>query len=203
MTTALTAGGRELPVPVPWGAPPSDEVFGELRRWVRDYLCRSHPQLGRSGPVCPYVPRALDSGTLWAAVVPGRPAHADDVVGVMRRYRDWFTARTDPGDVHHALLVVFPAVAPEDVGWAVEQAQRRAKTAFARAGLMIGEFHDGPPAAGGIRNPAFRPLRSPLPLLAMRRMVATDLPFLSGAPEHLAAYRALFPEEARDDPATA
>ncbi|XVS62117.1 DUF6875 domain-containing protein [Actinosynnema sp. CA-299493] len=179
-----------MPVPVPWGANPSDGVLGELDRWAREYLCQSHLQLGRSGPVCPYVPRALEAGTLWAAVIAHRVREVDDVVGVMGHYRDWFTARTDPSEIHHALLVVFTALDPHEV----ERAQRRAKTSFARAGLMIGEFHDGPPAAGGIRNPAFRPLRSPLPLLAVRRMVTTDLPFLTDAPEHLTAYHSRFPE---------
>ena len=43
---------------------------------------------------------------------------------------------------------------------------------------MLGEFHSGPPAKGGLWNPDFRPLHSPVPLLAVRHMVATDLPFL-------------------------
>lgn len=30
-----------------------------LLDWARTYLCEDHPQLGRSGPVCPSFPRLL------------------------------------------------------------------------------------------------------------------------------------------------
>ncbi|MEU4768103.1 DUF6875 domain-containing protein [Actinosynnema sp. NPDC023794] len=180
--------------PVPWSG--QNGVSVAVDRWVRNYLCRTHPRLGRSGPVCPYVPHALAAQALSVAVVTGRPVHTGEVVGLMDRYRDWFTARTDPADLHQALLVLFPALGPGDVAWAVDEAQRISKTAFVRVGLMIGQFHDGPPAAGGIRNPAFRPLYAPVPLLAVRRMVRSDLPFLADDTEHLTAYRALFPHGA-------
>ncbi|CAL9463238.1 hypothetical protein SUDANB95_02665 [Actinosynnema sp. ALI-1.44] len=169
--------------PVPWGT--RGEVVDLVAAWVREYLCRTHPRLGRPGPVCPYVPAAVAAGALWTAVV-GDPVR--DVAGLLEHYRRWFRARTTPDDVHHALLVALPRVAAADI----ERAQRRCKTAFVRDGLMVGEFHDGPPAAGGVRNPDFRPLWSPVPLVAVRRMVASDLPFLTDDPEHLAAHRARF-----------
>ncbi|GAB2966772.1 DUF6875 domain-containing protein [Saccharothrix stipae] len=196
MRTAPATRPGAPPVPAAWdGLVPG----GVPVEWVRDYLCRPHPQLGRPGPVCPYVPAAVAARSLWTVVVTRRPDHVDDLVATMGWYRDWFTATTDPGDVRQALLVVFPGLRPDRVGL-IEQAQRRCKTAFVRAGLMIGEFHGGPPAAGGVRNPAFRPLRSPVPLLAVRRMVASDLPFLSTDPRHVAAYRAAFPGAADATP---
>ncbi|NUT98793.1 MAG: EF-hand domain-containing protein [Saccharothrix sp.] len=161
------------------------EVVDVVAGWVRDYLCRSHPRLGRPGPVCPYVPAAVAAGTLWTAVVTD---HVEDVVGLLEHYRTWFRARTAPDEVHHALLVVLPRIGAAEV----ERAQRRCKTGFVRDGLMVGEFHGGPPPAGGVRNPYFRPLWSPVPVLAVRRMVASDLPFLTDDPDHLAAHRALF-----------
>ena len=57
-----------------------------------------------------------------------------------------------------------------------------------RKGLMIGEFHDGPPPKPGLWNPDFRPLRSPVPLLAIRHMVPTDFPFLRDDDTTVAAY---------------
>ena len=47
-------------------------------------------------------------------------------------------------------------------------------------GLMIGQFYPGCDEAG-IRNPDFRPLQSPIPLLAIRHMVNSDFPFLAGS----------------------
>ena len=42
---------------------------------------------------------------------------------------------------------------------------------------MLGEFHNRTETPG-LHNPQFRPLRSPIPLLAIRFMVESDLPFL-------------------------
>jgi hypothetical protein len=57
---------------------------------------------------------------------------------------------------------------------------------------MIGEYHEGPPDKAGLWNSRFRPLRSPVPLLAIRHMVPTDFPFLSLDDDHVAAYLQLF-----------
>ena len=43
---------------------------------------------------------------------------------------------------------------------------------------MIGQFYPGC-AENGLWNPDFRPLDSPLPMLAIRHMVESDLPFLT------------------------
>ena len=109
----------------------------------------------------------------------------------MRTYRRWFEQAWLSG--HHALMVLFPAVGPHDVPWVIDAPQRHLKTEFVERGLMVGEFHAGPPMAAGLHNPRFRPLRSPVPLLAIRAMVPTDLPFLLGDPRHRAAYEARFP----------
>lgn len=42
---------------------------------------------------------------------------------------------------------------------------------------MIGEFHNRNESPG-LHNPHFRPLRSPIPMLAIRFMAEADLPFL-------------------------
>ena len=173
--------------------PATDEVHRLLWHWCRDYLCLPHRALGRDGPVCPYLPAALRGGRLHLAVWPGCPGGQSAVAQAVRRYRARFE-RLDRGRPH-ALLVAFPAVTAEDVAWVVDGTQRLMKTEFVDRGLMIGEFHPGPPAAAGLHNPGFRPLHSPLPLLAIRAMVRTDLPFLAGDDRHLAAYRSRFPAQ--------
>ena len=54
------------------------------------------------------------------------------------------------------------------------------KTQFVRSGCMLGEFHQGPPKKGGLHNPDFRPLFSPIAMMAIRQMVETDIHFLKG-----------------------
>ncbi|OKK02918.1 hypothetical protein AMK26_23225 [Streptomyces sp. CB03234] len=190
-----------MPAPWPLDAVPPDVAHpGACRtvvEWVREYLARPHGDLGRPGPVCPYVPGALAHRGLRAVVWPDRPSGVGQVVAVMRAYRDWFMgsggAVPGVGDRRWAaLLVLFPALTRDDVVWAIDGAQRALKTEFVERGLMVGEFHDGPPAVPGLWNRDFRPLRSPVPLLAMRAMVRTDLPFLRDDPRQLAAHRDRF-----------
>ncbi|GIH97685.1 DUF6875 domain-containing protein [Planobispora siamensis] len=158
--------------------------------WAGSYLCAPHPDLGRRGAVCPYAQGSLTRGRFYLAVRPGRPRSAEQIVRSMQPYREWFTdlaPRTHDGALFTTILVLFPDLPPESRGL-IDEAQRRLKDGYTRSGLMIGEFHDGPPDKGGLRNPAFRPLRSPVPLLAIRHMIASDEPFLSGDPRHHAAY---------------
>jgi hypothetical protein len=65
--------------------------------------------------------------------------------------------------------------------------QARLKERFVREGLMVGQFHPQC-EQGGLWNTDFRPLRAPIPLLAIRQMVTSDLPFLLGSPAHVSAY---------------
>jgi hypothetical protein len=163
--------------------------------WARDYLSRPHPDLGRPGPVCPYVPRSLRSADFWVTAHHGARPVLGELVQTILLYRDWFV-RLEPrhgrGAQLKTILVLFPDVTTADAPLLVDRAQELLKTEFVRAGLMVGEFHPGPPSAPGLWNKAFRPLHSPVPLLAIRHMVPTDLPFLTGTPEHLAAYLARF-----------
>jgi Domain of unknown function (DUF6875) len=166
-------------------------IFG----WARAYLSRPHPDLGRPGPVCPYVPRSLRSSHFWVTAHHGAQPEPAELVQTVRRYRDWFI-RLEPDDGQGAqlktILVLFPHIATADAPRLVDPAQQLLKTEFTRAGLMVGEFHPAPPQAPGLWNKDFRPLRSPVPLLAIRHMVPSDLPFLAGNAEHSAAYLARF-----------
>jgi hypothetical protein len=76
----------------------------------------------------------------------------------------------------------------------LDELQRQLKDEFVPQGLMIGQFHPQCPQPG-LWNPQFRPLQSPIPLLALRRMVASDLPFLVGSCAHASSYLTNFARE--------
>ena len=75
-----------------------------------------------------------------------------------------------------ALLVVLPHIDRED-SRELDELQRKAKDEFVANGLMIGQFHPSCPEQG-LWSGTFRPLRSPVPLLAVRQLLVFDLPFL-------------------------
>ncbi|WP_223807359.1 FAD-dependent oxidoreductase [Montanilutibacter psychrotolerans] len=147
--------------------------------WVRTFLARPHPDVGRSGPVCPFTPTALALDTIWLTEITDRnpdPARLADVVG---KYRDLFfeiEPRNGSVAINKTILIVFPNLGA-DAAALIDDVQRELKPSFVDLGLMLGEFHSRNESPG-LRNPDFRPLRSPVPMVAIRLMVETDLPFL-------------------------
>jgi hypothetical protein len=162
-------------------------VLGEVARWTVDYLCRTHPDLGRSGDVCPYTEVSMREGLLFSAVchvfdADPRPA----MVEVMRHTMRDFESR--PPQIGNraglkAMLVLFPSLEGE---W-IDDVQETLSLEFVGRNLMIGEFH-AECQKPGLHNRAFLPLRSPVPLLAVRNMMLTDLAFLKSSDVKLQCY---------------
>ncbi|MEU9127637.1 DUF6875 domain-containing protein [Kitasatospora sp. NPDC048540] len=199
----FTAADLEPPAA---GLPPHARRYADALRgvlgWARAYLTAPHPELGRTGPVCPFVGASLRDGRFHLALWPGRPEDRGEVAEAVALYRDWFLRLAPPGGVRAqftTILIVFPDLPTAEAPELVDRTQLELKTAFVEDGLMLGQFHDLPPDQPGLWNPDFRPLRSPLPMLVIRHMVPTDLPFLLADPRHLAAYHRLFGD--RDQPA--
>lgn len=153
----------------------------ETVSWARQYLSAPHHELGRGGPVCPFVGPSIERGRFQLAVWPGEPQDIDEVAAVLSAYRELFqdqVARNPEKAQYATILVLFPDIPRVRAGELIDGAQEALKADFVASGLMIGEFHDGPPDKAGLWNPGFRPLRSPWPMLVIRHMVPTDLLFL-------------------------
>jgi hypothetical protein len=165
-------------------------AFRELMNWIESFICQPHPALGREGAVCPYVSISREKGLFWLAAYPGARLSVEEVGAVTSIYRDWFLAlepRAGTDAQYKTLLITFPDIAESDTPAIIDQAQLLLKPTFVQQSLMIGQFHavsDEP----GVWNPAFRPLRSPVPLLVMRPMVPHDILFLTMEKEFVRAY---------------
>lgn len=165
-----------------------------IAEWAAGYLCSPHPELGRTGAVCPFTSPSLRRNLFYLTVLRGAGLHAAEVEDVVRAYRDWFM-EMEPRDPRQAqyktINILFPDVPREQWSTLIEATQERLKPEYVPHGIMIGEFHPGPPDKAALRNPAFRPLRSPLPLLSIRHMVPTDFAFLRGRQDFMSAFLAL------------
>jgi hypothetical protein len=152
----------------------------EIMEWVKNFLGRPHPNLGRPGAVCPFVPLSLKSNSIRLAVIRTKNLYPEQLEEVVGRYRDIFL-EIDVKErglvMNKAFLLIFPDVHTEDAPKEIDSIQQKLKPLFVESGLMIGEFHKRNETPG-LHNPKFRPLRSPIPLLAIRFMVEADLPFL-------------------------
>jgi hypothetical protein len=181
--------------PLPPPARGHEAALRTVVEWTRSYLTRGHPELGRRGSVCPYVDTALNLGSLYLTVHRGRPGSPQQAAAALEPYRDWFlqlAPSTSRAGLFTAILVLFPYLDGNDLTRIIDGAQRLQKPAYVARGLMIGEFHPGPPDKPGLHNPDFRPLASPVPMLAIRHMVATDRPFLQDDPELAAVHHLRF-----------
>jgi hypothetical protein len=176
--------GDELVMPSTW-----DEIgrsflphFLLTLWWTENFLTRPSPDLGRAGPVCPFVRPALEKKSLWLTAIEGAVPGAKLLEETLLGYKDWFLELppTDGDDaIFKAILILLPDVKEENYRDILDSTQKRLKPAFIKEELMVGQFHprcDEP----GVRNAAFRPLRSPVPLLAIRRITAGDFVFMKG-----------------------
>ncbi|MEV0679061.1 DUF6875 domain-containing protein [Actinosynnema sp. NPDC050436] len=172
-----------------------EDALRVVHRWAWEYLCEPHADLGRRGDVCPYTGTSLQKNLFFLTVHPGKPTDPAELAELLRHYREWFPELEPTGGAgaqFKTILVLFPdLVGPADFA-VVDRTQELLKVEYAAEGLMLGEFHPGPPDKAGLWNPEFRPLVSPVALLGMRHMVPTDFPFVRGDDATLSVYLRLF-----------
>ncbi|MCK8784776.1 hypothetical protein M0638_10315 [Roseomonas sp. NAR14] len=154
------------------------QALGEAANYVLS-LTRPHPELGRSGSVCPYAAGGLQrQSILLTSLSLDTPDH-DALAQVMHGVRNMVIEMggTPEEAKLRAILVVLTGLDTSEAAPLVESVQRELKPFFVSVGLMIGEFFPGC-AAPGLHNPDFRPLDTSFCGLAVRRMMANDVVFL-------------------------
>jgi uncharacterized protein DUF6875 len=156
-------------------------ILSRIVTWARKYLCEPNAYLGRTGAVCPFVETSIKRGYFYLTVCSDQRVTAQSVSDRLSRYSDWFPElepRSGSGAQFKTILNLFPQPDVIGVSKIMESVRARLKASFVARGLMIGEFHPGPPEQPGLWNSEFRPLASPIPLLGIRYMVPSDFPFL-------------------------
>jgi hypothetical protein len=170
-------------------ASPDITDLRQIATWAAEFLNAPNRQLGRRGPVCPYTRLSMDNHCFLLAWAGGEH-DVQSIESTVDQYRQWFVEllerREGAREYLLTILVVLPGFDRTDSG-ALDALQGRLKDAFVRENLMVGQFHPRC-AQSGLWNEDFRPLKAPIPLLAIRRMVASDLPFLLDSAGHLSAY---------------
>lgn len=155
----------------------------EIMDWVRSFLGKPHRDLGRRGTVCPYVPHTLNSNSIYLRVIRTKNLESQQIEEIVLSYRDIFQElepKKQELALNKALILIFPDIHLDDAPKIIDGIQQKLKPFFVETGLMIGEFHKRNETPG-LHNPDFRPLHSPIPLIAIRFMVESDLPFLQSA----------------------
>ena len=148
--------------------------------WIKTFVATPHKDLGRAGPVCPFVPGSLERKTLWLAPEQiadrSAPAVVELMNGYIRRLLD--TQPTDGDDTKYKTIVVVFADLPADRAQGVfdDVLQQLAVPSYAEDGILFGPFYDGNEGTA-LYNSSFRPFQSPAPFLFVRHTVITDWKF--------------------------
>jgi hypothetical protein len=171
---------------------PGDETYDTVTEWLDSYVTKPHPDLGRTGAVCPFVAPAISAGTVWIAAYrfDGEPTLERMNRALEESLQSFQLLAWQEEKIDLASLVVtFPDLTEED--WhLIDEGHAASKTMFVEAGTMLGQFHPECEAPAA-RNEAFPVNRAPIPLMAIRHIAAHDILFLDENPhwvEHFGAW---------------
>jgi hypothetical protein len=151
-----------------------------VAHWITTFVAKPNNDLGRDGPVCPFVPGSLERNALWLA-----PEHiADrselDVADLMNGYIKLLldAQPTDADDAKYkVIVVVFPDLAADRApGVFGDVLEQLAVPSYSEHGVLFGPFYEGNNGTA-IYNADFRPFTSPVPFLFVRLGVVSDWKF--------------------------
>ncbi len=169
--------------------------------YITNDLTSEHPDLGRPGPVCPFIKGALQRNLLRLTACSLDEAGEDPLTFIMDQMRQEFQNSAGSGDfngeeIYRSIVVLFPHLSTETGPDLIERVQKKLKFSFVDQGLMIGEFYSTC-AAPGLHNPDFRPFQAPVLSLAIRYMTVFDTPFLIGDDQYIESFCRRFGESGR------
>ena len=148
--------------------------------WIKTFVVRPHKDLGRDGPVCPFVPGALERKTFWLAPEQISNRDAPAVIELMKGY---VSLLLDPqvtgnGEASYKVIVVVFTDLPADRAQGVfgDVLQHLAVPSYAEDGILFGPFYQGNEGTA-LYNSSFRPFQSPVPFLFVRHGVVSDWKF--------------------------
>jgi hypothetical protein len=156
------------------------DALHAVANWIRTYVIKPQQDLGRAGPVCPFVPEALERKTLWLAPEQIADRDVPDVVELINGYQRLFldAQPTDGDDAKYKVIVVVFTDLSADRAQGVfdDVLQHLAVPSYVEDGIVFGPFYEGHEGTA-IYNSSFRPFRSPVPFLFMRHGVISDWKF--------------------------
>lgn len=174
---------------------PDARAESVLHDWLTTHVTQPHSDLGRSGPICPFVKPALALDALTIRTVRWNDRYdSSSLESVVTLAVPLFEAihRSSSEKRLVSLIVAFPGM-PEPQWALIDSVHARVKGQIVARGLMIGQLHPNclAPAA---HNPLFPVNRSPMPLFVLRQMAIHDILFLSGDHDWFDHYQRRFGE---------
>ena len=164
--------------------------------WITTFVSSPHMDLGRAGPVCPFVPGALVRHTLWLAPERVADRSVPDVVELIEGYQQQFkNVQPSDGDdaTYKSFVVVFTDLSVERATeFFAAVLERLAVPSYETDGFVMGGFHQRNEGTA-IYNASFRPFTAPVPFLLVRQAVVSDWKFFLENEEWLDQWARRYP----------
>ncbi|KUO08885.1 DUF6875 domain-containing protein [Streptomyces sp. DSM 15324] len=170
-----------------------DSTLAVVDSWLTEYISARHPEIGRIGPICPFVApsrknRTLETRVRFVGHSPTLELIEEIARSSLREYGLISWQGRNP--MLRSMIVVLPDLRSEDTKL-LDEAQIRVKDEFVEQGLMVGQFHENCEVTAA-RNPDFAVSRAPVPVLAIRTIALHDIFFLSEHRHWFEKYREKF-----------
>jgi hypothetical protein len=167
--------------------------------WIKTFVARPHKDLGRAGPVCPFVAGALERKALWLAPEQIADRKVLDVVQLINGYKRLFLdAQPIDGDDadYKSIVIVFTDLSPDRAkDFFDDLLQHLGVPSYVDDGLVLGGFYESNEGTA-IYNSSFRPFTAPVPFLLMRHAVISDWKFFLDSEDWLNLWARRYGESA-------
>lgn len=162
-----------------------------VKNWIIDFLCAPHPNLGRSGDVCPFTREAIQKDSIFFTVETSNELDINieeerltNQISIFKKIKNLNTEK------YNVIINIYPNISTADYN-KIGQIQEYLKPQFVQQNLMIGQFYPGCKEKG-LWNDRFFPLDSPQAFIAVREMAITDIAFLMSNEAFLNQYLQVF-----------
>jgi uncharacterized protein DUF6875 len=156
------------------------DALRSVAGWIESFVSKPHKDLGRAGPVCPFVPVSLERKTLWLTPEKVADRSVSDVVDLISGYQRLFldSRPTDgEGATYKSFVVLFTDLPADRAGeFFADVLEHLAVPSYVEDGFVMGGFYEGNEGTA-IYNASFRPFTSPVPFLLVRLAVVSDWKF--------------------------
>lgn len=165
---------------------PCANLMESTATWCKKHLCSPHPSVGRTGPLCPWVPTAFKLDTLWLTTLEFKIGEQNACVTFHELISIFKQLKPTAG--RHSQFKAIVCLLEDSVSSVeIDALHSKLKCKFLAEGLMLGEFYPSC-VKPGLRNKSFLPLQSETPMIVIREMVEIDIVFLADDPEFIRLY---------------
>ena len=179
-------------------APSDRDALQAVVDWIRAFILEPNDELGRPGPVCPFMPTSVERQTMRLApehIGDGSAAHVVELMNSYKR-RLLEVGSSGGGDTNYNVITVVFTDLPANRAQSVfdDVLGEIAVPSYIEDGIVFGPFYNGNQATA-IYNNGFRPFQSPVPFIFVRQGVVGDWKFFVDKEDWLTLWARRFGEQ--------